>query len=313
MGLLLGALLLAPRPPAAEPPRLLREPLTEYTDSVHTAILSPDGELVVRVSEGRLRVYALGQRTPLFAAEHGDDLRRTAVAFSPDGKRIAFPGANGRVEIRVARTGKVEGSIALTGVDTLAFSPDGRRLAVSFGHLYHKNLRVFDTATGKLLGEPITDVDGIAYQILFSADGKRLVANHWQEIHLVDAVALRRTATVPAKAVAVFFQGERLYAIGQESGEIREVTPEGVTGEPIGRLGVKLDNSSVMRTAVSQRPAVIAVPRGNEVVVHSAEGRERFRVVREDTPVGNLSLSADGRMLLIYRWQTRRVEVFKLE
>jgi hypothetical protein len=313
----------------AQPPRVIRKPAAEYIaaksegpeNGIFKADLSPDGKLVACVRRGgKLTVYALGDTKPLFTTEPTDlrgSTHTSGAAFSADGKLVALPGKGKRIEILSARKGKAQSSLELPGkkpeaVDALAFSPDGRKLAVSSGFLYHKDLHVFDTATGKLLGQPLTDVDGIAYQLIFSADGKRLIANHGSIIYLVDAVAHRLTAKVPAKALSVFFQGDKLYAVQEQSFAIHEVADQGVGKKSIGQFAEKSDPVSAMRTAIAGDPAVAAIPQKNEVSIRNMEGRELFRVAGEDSPIRRVCLSADGRVLLIYR-DSLRVEVFRLE
>jgi WD40 repeat protein len=313
---------------AQESPRLIEEPLGEYVEPFRGALLSPDGQLIAQVIGEELRVYdgvtALSQRRPLFTTEHvhTDSLQSNmaAVSFSADGKLIAFPSRRG-VEILDTRSGKAHASVELSkidNVDALAFSPDGRQLAVSFGFLYHKHLHVFDTATGKLLGKPITDVDGRAYQVLFSPDGKYLVANHWRTIYLIDAASQRLETKVATKASAVVFRNDKLHCVLAESGAIHAVTSEGIEKTPFGPPMGKFDDSSslstVWRMAFSRQPVRVAIPQGEEVIVRTVEGRTLFRVIREgvSSPAERVSLSADGRVLLILR-QTGRIEAFRLE
>jgi hypothetical protein len=313
----------------AQPPRVLRKPAAEYLaaksegpdNAIFKADLSPDGKLVACVRQGgRLTVYAVGDAQALFTTEP-TDLRgstyTSGAAFSADGKLLAFPGKGKRIEIVSARTGKPHASLELPPerletVDALAFSPDGGKLAVSSGVLYHKDLHVFDTATGKLLGQPLNDVDGMAYQLIFSADGKRLIANHGSTIYLVDAVAQRLTAKVRAEAAAVFFRGEKLLVVEAPSLAVRELTVEGMGKKSLGQFAEKSEAILALRTAIAGDPAIAAMPLKNEVSVRNIEGRELFRVAGEDSPIRRVCLSADGRVLLIYR-DSLRVEVFRLE
>jgi WD40 repeat protein len=317
---------------SAQPPRVLRKPLAEYVaaksegpeNAIVRADLSPDGKLVACFRRGgKLTVYAVGEANPLFTTEGATERERAnnrgMATFSADGKLIAFPGKAGkRIEILSARTGKPHATAELPrpdAVDALAFSPDGRKLAVSSGFLYHKDLYIFDTATGKLLGQPLRDVDGAALQLIFSPDGKRLVANHYSTIYVVDTVAHRLikelTVTEPF-AFAVFFQGEKLLAAQGESLAIHEVTDEGFEKEVVGRFAEKLETVSAYRTAISGQPPVAAIALKNEVSVRDMKGRELFRVAGEDSPI-QVRLSADGRVLLIYWWDSLRVQVFRLE
>jgi WD40 repeat protein len=99
-----------------------------------------------------------------------------AVAFSPDGQRLAAPGENGEVIIRDTATGRV--IFRRPGHEEVAmcvsFSPDGRWVATGSSQGI---VRLWDATSGKLvdqiglLGPPIS---GVA----FSRDGRRLAATH---------------------------------------------------------------------------------------------------------------------------------------
>ncbi|MGL5096141.1 MAG: WD40 repeat domain-containing protein, partial [Planctomycetia bacterium] len=124
------------------------------TEGIYKADLSPDGRLVAYAhSNGKVTVHAVAEATPRFTTEP-TDLRGSpytgGAAFSVDGTMVAFPGKGKQIEVRSAQTGESISSIELTGglrevVDALAFSPDGRKLAVVSGHLYHKDLHLFET------------------------------------------------------------------------------------------------------------------------------------------------------------------------
>jgi WD40 repeat protein len=264
-------------------------------------------------------VYAVGQREPLFTtgAVHPHRAFPSGRAvFSAGGDLLAFSANEHWVEVVSARTGKTHKAIERPpdggAVDALAFSPDGKSLAVSSGFLYHKELHLFDTATGNLLGHPVKDVDGIAHQMLFSADGKRVIANHFAELYLVDNVARRLTATLKAQVGPVFFQGNKLYSLQGKAMAIHEVTDKGIEKNAIGHFADNADLEALYRSAVAGQPGVATVTIKNEVSVRDMQGKERFRVAGGDAPITRVCLSADGRVVLIHR-QFLRVEVFRLK
>jgi hypothetical protein len=79
-----------------------------------------------------------------------------------------------------------------------------------------------------LLGTPLEDVDGIAYQLFFSPDGKRLVANHYFQIYIVDAEALKlrtKMAGCSRRAMKMAFVKCSVHGCGRKLQPILKVDP----------------------------------------------------------------------------------------
>ena len=57
-------------------------------------------------------------------------------------------------------------------VSSAAFSPDGKRIVTAS---WDKTARIWDAATGKPIGDPLTGHDGVVMSAAFSPDGKRIV------------------------------------------------------------------------------------------------------------------------------------------
>ncbi len=101
-----------------------------------------------------------------------------AVAFSPDGRRVACASEEGYLSFRDAETGKEllppfpAHASTLVG---LAFSPDGRRLATTS---MDGTARVWDAMTGRCLFS-LTGHTSIIQAVTFDADGKRLATASW--------------------------------------------------------------------------------------------------------------------------------------
>lgn len=313
---------------SAQDPRIIREPIavlgaTKKNDPSHTilrASLSHDGKFVALArTEGTVAVFDIDKDQELFATpavSNGNASPFCSPAFSSDGNWLAYAASRGRVEIVAARTGKPRASIDLPrppieGVDSLAFSPDAKMLAVSSGVLYHKDLRVFDAATAKLLGQPLSDVDGIAYQLVFSPDGKRLLVNHWSDLFLIDCDAMKLKAKWKARTFAVYFHEGRMFAVDDDLAAIREVADDGIGKTSVGKLAEKSDTQVAMRSVIAGKPLIAAVTVGNAVSIRDLQGKESIRVEGEDSAIRKLVLSADGQVLMIDRHPTR-VEVFKL-
>jgi len=103
----------------------------------------------------------------------------TAIAFSPDGKRLALGDVNGLLRFHDAKTGKalgapVPGHTSL--IEAIAFSPDGKQIVSA---TQDKGLFVLDGVSGKLIGDRL-DTGNKVTALTFSPDGKRIVTGHFQ-------------------------------------------------------------------------------------------------------------------------------------
>jgi WD40 repeat protein/serine/threonine protein kinase len=150
--------------------RVLHE-LTRYQYPADALALSVDGSLLASVGRDLLVWDANGDFADPLYTKRG---RYTAVAISPDGKRLAAGTQQGLVQLCEARTGEwpIEQQDQSEKVTALAFSPDGERLA-SGGDDGTIHLRDADTGeTLLLLREP----GGAVQALAFSPDGARLAS-----------------------------------------------------------------------------------------------------------------------------------------
>jgi WD40 repeat protein len=102
-----------------------------------------------------------------------------AVAFSPDGRKLATACMEGRTVTCKVRIWNAATGQPITPwiphrnhVVALAFSPDGKLLATGD---YSHDLHLWDTATGEHVGEPLRQRD-IVLSLAFDPDGKTTVA-----------------------------------------------------------------------------------------------------------------------------------------
>ena len=134
--------------------------------------------------------------------DDGAEGRLQAVVMSPDGGVVAVAGNTGRTwdgSDWIYVFDRASGSLlrridtrASSSVVSMALSADGRLLAVGLGG--QGGLRVFDFATGALLGQDSNYADSI-YALDFSRDGQRIVsggADGRLHVYDVDAGRLKR-------------------------------------------------------------------------------------------------------------------------
>jgi hypothetical protein len=176
---------------------------------------SPDGRFVAAAcsddsyADGEARVWETATGKQLLALEHKDGV--TAVAFSPDGTRLATG-----TESSVARVFELSTGRPLTPymrhaaqLIALAFSPDGRMLVTS---TTGNDLRVWEASTGEPLTPPLK-LSNSAGHVAFVAGGKYMAAKTTDSWHLW-RLELNQAPVDDLLALARLLSGHRIDATG---------------------------------------------------------------------------------------------------
>ncbi|MEJ2302091.1 MAG: protein kinase [Anaerolineales bacterium] len=172
--------------------------LTLYSDDTHkgnwasNAAFSPDGSRLVTT-------YCTEAAAYLWDAVSGEKLAKFihgggypgvfAVAFSPDGTRIATGGGGDSSLAKIWDVSTGEMLLSLSGhsepINKLAFSEDGKRIATASAD---RTVKVWDAYTGReqlsLEGH-----SGFANDVVFSPDGKLLATVDDRFAHIWDAIS----------------------------------------------------------------------------------------------------------------------------
>lgn len=269
--------------------------------------ISPEAaaaHLVTGGAGGRVQRWDARSLQPIGGPLAGPQSEVLAVAYSPDGQRIAAGDLHGRLWLWDARSGEPlarssDGGGAIRG---LAFMPDGRRI-VTGG--VGGALQFWDAAGGQAEGEPLKGAGEIIEALAISPDGRRMVSGGDFHAHLwtlrggrwVDASLQRDGEEDQSSTSALAFSPDgKLVASGRADGSVW--LWDGITGKAIG--GPLRARSAVASLGFSHD--------GRQLLTGGARGmlqlwdlRER-RVVADwlssqDGAVTALSSSADGRLV----------------
>jgi WD40 repeat protein/tetratricopeptide (TPR) repeat protein len=243
--------------------------------AVNALAFAPDGKTVLTgtvdrqvvlwdVATGRRRLgLKFSDNEPGISLPDGGRHAIYAVAYSPDGARVAAGSRDGTAWVWEAATGKrLAGPLAHGGpVVAVAFGPDGKALLTAGGDA----ARLWDGVTGAPRGEPFRH-DGPVVAAAFRPDGRAVVTGSWDGTARVWDVAGGRLLCPalphPGKVLAVAWHRDgRLVLTGSEDGSAR--LWDTATGRPVGP--VRKHRGEVRAVAFSDDGA-LAVTAGNDDV-----------------------------------------------
>lgn len=261
--------------------------LTLVPDRNQVAV-APDWSRVATARGGTVVLQPLEAEGPeqtldgLDDAEVTDGSPVTAVAFSPDGSRVAAAGPGAEVLVWSLEEGVVASLTASYGPEELAFSPDGTRLAIAGGG----PVEVHDLAAEDVLALG----DGVSPAVAWSPDGRWLAgatddgvpviwdAAEGAEVARLPGVRLHDLAFSPDSSTlavtALDTTVVRLWTVGDgatdpSGAEVRELV--GHLDEP-GALAFAPDGATLYSVAAEDGVLAWTLPRGRPEAFEVPEG-----------------------------------------
>ena len=302
--------------------------LTGHSARVWTLAFAPDGRHLAMATgdwgsparSGKVHLWDLDKPTaPTVVAQ--DIPLAFAVAFSPDGKTLAYGGWGDAIALYDIAAGRVRAT-CLGHTDNarfLAYSPDGSILASAS---WDKTVRFWDPGTGSQQGEPIGPAVHAVNSLSFSPDGKLLAgavhgSKPTEDPQLLDRVVVWDVATRAVRAELIGHSRVVFFAAFSPDG--RTLASSGGLKDVFGE--VKLWDTSTWqerRTLGGFRSwigCVAFAPDGRTLVAASDHGGQRAEVrawdltppfaaapgpIRPDgSPIWALAFTPDGRSLAI--------------
>jgi WD40 repeat protein len=227
----------------------------------------------------------------------GHTMKVEAVAYAPDGKRLASLSLDNTVRVWDAATGRAVHTLRLGGkpdgwADSrgLAYSPDGKRLAVAASR---ETVKVWDADTGEELHDFHTPAAGVA----FSPDARRLIWAGQRGLEVRDALTGKEVYALKGSFTFVLFSpdGSRIVVLGTDGVQFRDAA----TGKEVmalrHRTGQRLDVG-----AFSPDGRRLALVDGRNVIRlwDTSSGEEALALPSHADSVVGLAFSPDGRRLV---------------
>jgi len=283
-------------------------PETRIVSPVLSLRFSPDSRTLAAGGYQEVRLIdTVNEKVVATLGGHADYVR--AIAFSPDGKRLAAAGGpcQRSGEIKIWDLASRQLLKTLQGhkdcIYSVAWSPDGKLIASGS---YDKSVKLWDAASGSELRTLQDHIDAV-FAVGFSPDGKRLAS-----------ASQDRTAKIWDVA-----SGRRLYTLSDASDGLISLAYS-PSGRQLAAAGydktiyiwdLEDEDGHLAQSLIADEDSILALlwsPDGKTIITSSSDGSIRFRDSTTLDPTGvidhqpdwveALSASADGKFVAAGRY-----------
>jgi len=285
----------------------------EYTCSVETIAVSPDGKLAFSAGKSYdpwVRAWNIESRQQVWATPNVRDDDAQSSVFSPDGRMIAMGTSNGAVKVFDAATGhRLRMLISSRGVEAVAFNHSGTKLAYAQDDGV---IRLIDTSNWSEIKQ-LDNVD-MTEGIDFSPDDTLMAAATFEQVRLWNVASGTAVRTfqirpsVPPKSFADV--GERNAQLWRMAWKVA-FSPDGKILATGSSAFIQLWNPATGQE-ISSTPSNGQVgslhfsPDGHwvvwgnyqdEIVRWNPNTRKRQRIKNEPS-MGDTAMTPDGKLIL---------------